>query len=870
MVTHEGVLYRAQAERTALQDAFEKAHDIRIDDLLDLTDSLVGVPFDLRTEEQQRLCKLAFAFTVSTQKIGGAGSYHFGKFCITNGLDRTPKPFLDIWKKSQVESRVWCSEEDWGDAKLHPHRQLDMKAAFLACDTRPGVSRGDAADLVDSYGFPTKAMRHAKLPQGIPLTAASPWVKWTGTIQLAEWRFSAAALEQVVDAAGKHLERNDGWLTTPELYDLLESGDLEHAVGREIVYTLGQPLERLVFPDDRTLGVQLVGKCARRGNDTNIVTHDANEAAHLANALGGRLIEYKAGDSFLIKYQVDEPRPQYFHIRAFVLGYLNVARARMLRRFPSENDILRVCTDGIYAKNVPREVEGLLCQDEKKIRWGQWRDKPPGYVWTGRGQATGYRAPRAGRLSAEVAAAASKADPLPQDRPQGLDMDAVPEGLTAELLATAMFIMINGQGGCGKTYATTRMLQGRDFVVACPSNRLARRHAEELQCRTSTYHKLFGYNEAVEWDVKALGRKLARLPKTIVWDEAGNVDKRVFATILPELARRGIQVIFLMDEGQLPPWGNKEAPPATYLRETWVDEAHRITFTTDMRSRCERLKTIKRAMWMVPTATQVEVFHREFPATSFEDALAQWHPGHDYFLVSTREMGAAVAKRLLVEHARRFPDEPARIRYDGRNCPGQKIRVPGTTEYVDHVKGIVAECPLAEVAKLSSDWAYSGWNTVHVVQGDTIDRPGRVFILDHSLTGWTENAPYTAVSRVRYADQVIRVLPHPVDKAALGRTPEGFEAAPDLKHIQCRLTSHFRVDNAQGRDIAEKPTAQYIADMIAAQKGECACCGVKVFCQGFRPRDPQAYSIDRIDDDRGHEVGNLRICCYSCNIRHKV
>ena len=126
-------------------------------------------------------------------------------------------------------------------------------------------------------------------------------------------------------------------------------------------------------------------------------------------------------------------------------------------------------------------------------------------------------------------------------------MSAVPEGLTAELLATASLLMFNGQGGCGKTYTTTQMLKGRDFVVACPSNRLARRHARELQCRTATYHKLFGYNDAVEWDPVALGRKLARLPKTILWDEAGNVDKRVFAAILPELARRGVQVIFLMD-----------------------------------------------------------------------------------------------------------------------------------------------------------------------------------------------------------------------------------------------------------------------------------------------------------------------------------
>jgi hypothetical protein len=102
-----------------------------------------------------------------------------------------------------------------------------------------------------------------------------------------------------------------------------------------------------------------------------------------------------------------------------------------------------------------------------------------------------------------------------------------------------------------------------------------------------------------------------------------------------------------------------------------------------MRSRCERLKAIKRAMWMVPTATQVEVFHQDFPTT--------WHPRHDYFLVSTRDMGAAVAKRLLVEHAKRFPCERACIRYVRRSqLPRPEDPRAGTAEeYVDHVKGVV-------------------------------------------------------------------------------------------------------------------------------------------------------------------------------------
>jgi hypothetical protein len=73
--------------------------------------------------------------------------------------------------------------------------------------------------------------------------------------------------------------------------------------------------------------------------------------------------------------------------------------------------------------------------------------------------------------------------------------------------------------------------------------------------------------EAVEWDPVALGRKPAFRRRSS--GKAGHADRRVFATILPELARRGVQVIILIDEGQLPPFefGNKDAPPTAYLRE---------------------------------------------------------------------------------------------------------------------------------------------------------------------------------------------------------------------------------------------------------------------------------------------------------------
>ena len=58
--------------------------------------------------------------------------------------------------------------------------------------------------------------------------------------------------------------------------------------------------------------------------------------------------------------------------------------------------------------------------------------------------------------------------------------------------------------------------------------------------------------------------------------------------------------------------------------------------------------------------------------------------------------------------------------------------------------------------------------------------------------------------------------------------------------------------------------------MIVRQDGRCACCDCPLLLQGFTPRHPQAFSIDRLDDSRGHARDNVRLACYNCQCRHKA
>ncbi len=174
------------------------------------------------------------------------------------------------------------------------------------------------------------------------------------------------------------------------------------------------------------------------------------------------------------------------------------------------------------------------------------------------------------------------------------DASAVSEELTGNLLATTRRLLITGQGGCGKTYVLAKAMAGGDFAIVTPSNELAIDHSNNLKCRTSTYHKLLALPVAkpiADWDPSALGHKLDRLPRTIIWDEAGMVPTEIFRRVLPYLESRGIQVIALLGEGQLNPFADKEGP-AAYLRE-WA--TREVEFDVDVRSQDDRIRDLKRS-----------------------------------------------------------------------------------------------------------------------------------------------------------------------------------------------------------------------------------------------------------------------------------
>ncbi|KAK3763395.1 hypothetical protein RRG08_051501 [Elysia crispata] len=731
LVGSDGSLWRSRSAALPFDKAFE-------------AETCASPQDDLPKELEEEYHK-------ATHSMGGATAYRFGKWLSKEDIRPTPKKFRPAWKAAQVEAKVWNSED--ATAGTGEHHLLDMRAAYLACEDSPMGGVGDAIDLVREYGFPTSIMRRGNCLQA---PSSSP----PGSLLRTRTRILSVAWASICE--------NKGWITTPELRNLLDSGDMVVATAREVIYSVGvKPCIR--FPA-RYLAVLFVGKCARHGDESSILVRDPNEAAFLCNTLGStdRLLNFEKADKVhYIKYRDEKTRAQWFHIRAFVLAYTNVALLRMLRRFPAE-EVLRVCTDAIYAKALTDEATDMLVEDQPK--YGQWRNKKPGYEW--RPETATWKIERKG----QHALAASEAPMLPPD------LEA----------ATARRMYLAGQGGSGKTEWAVKTFAGRRLVVLTPENRdNPRLSLTPHQAQTIHHYLCINPTRPIEeWDPVALGHRLDGLDEVIIIDECCKVSAKTLKVILDYLARRTCQVICCGDRGQIPPWGDKEGPHAMLVE--WAGPNVR-QFDTDYRSLCEvcgapwsvcadnhtcpegptsALRTVKEWMWCKPDSTQLRVFRDHASVESFEQALRRTTP-EDVCICSTNALGGRVHTSLLRHHKANYPRLPAKIRFDPDDSiahrykkQGQPVAIPGSREKVDAYKGTIVQVPLRIVERgLPLEWKYAGWGTVHRIQGKTLAPPSKIFIVDHSLSGWVSNAVYTAVSRVRRLDQIVRVLPPGTSRA---------------------------------------------------------------------------------------------------------
>ena len=58
-----------------------------------------------------------------------------------------------------------------------------------------------------------------------------------------------------------------------------------------------------------------------------------------------------------------------------------------------------------------------------------------------------------------------------------------------------------------------------------------------------------------------------------------------------------------------------------------------------------------------------------------------------------------------------------------------------------------------------------------------------------------------------------------------------------------------------------------IIELLVKSKLICHYCGLKVFVLYKNQKEPKQWTLDRVDNEKGHNKDNLVISCLDCNIR---
>jgi hypothetical protein len=553
-----------------------------------------------------------------------------------------------------------------------------------------------------------------------------------------------------------------------------------------------------------------------------------------------------------------------------MLAYAHINLLEMLRRFtPSE--AVRVATDSIYVKKPAlHKLEGVVayvpndqhpkgycttclwCHDSPTSRPpkkdavapAQWRDKGE-TIYSPQEHATCEPNPEHWGASNNVT-----------------DSTAPPysDPLTRHALS-----YLNGGGGSGKTTRAIELFRGRKPLVFTPTHRLAK----EMRSRgvdAQTYHSFFRWSGQAEWTPDRMGQKF--IPRVIIWDEVCTVPRPVLETFLDWLNQRGVQVICCGDQGQPPPIAGES--PHDWLKER-CDYYKEIT--VDHRSKCNRLKALKRAIRLQPDRVQCQEMRKALPqCLGWTDFIDAWKP-RDLILV-TRKAPRDQAQGLLFQrHKQAFPNEPVPLLYRPRDTRRQNVMVAIPRPLLDDGPD-QQELVLNEVVEVSietaqevldgkwgDDWALGYAMTVHSSQGLTIEDPQKVWIVDDYIQ-WS-NLAYLAVSRVRYLHQLARCCPRP----EAGDKPPAFDEATARKNIGRKVQAYKLVDAAKGHKCNLR--LQDVEALKEAQGNHCAACNIALlWC--YAPKDSRQFSMDRINNALGHTRDNIRLTCLECNRKRGV
>jgi len=91
-----------------------------------------------------------------------------------------------------------------------------------------------------------------------------------------------------------------------------------------------------------------------------------------------------------------------------------------------------------------------------------------------------------------------------------------------------------------------------------------------------------------------------------------------------------------------------------------------------------------------------------------------------------------------------------------------------------------------------------------------------------------------------------------------------------IKELKYKLSSYMGQDKQNNfYDKSKMLDVQGVIELLVSSKLKCYYCKQCVFLLYKEVRQGNQWTLDRIDNAQGHNVGNCEIACYTCNVQKK-